>query len=230
MKAMKAVLAVAGALFAVDALAVIPGYGITYGKNTVYSYNEYNCGTHDSKDQFFLNYLEYGVTDWAALQMQTVNYPDGSYHDLALGGAFQLWKRDWMALRAGAMYNFGNRAPNDKADSMCYALTASGDIWGGFGYIYQAQCTHACHDPVGKPGWYQQAYLTYNVTDRLTPYVSVTTDLCHVDETTDFSVGGWYTIIRDKYGFQWISLYFDVANLTEKTDGVRISAGFDMLF
>jgi len=210
--------------------AVIPGFGQLYGKNSFYLYNEYNCNPRNGRDQFFLSYFEYGLADWAALEMQTINYPDGSYHDLSLGGALQIWNAEWLALRGYALYDFGNGAPNAKADSMCYGLTGSGMIWRGLGYIYQVQCGHPCHGDPTKPTWLQQAYVTYNVTDRLTPYVSLTTDLCNVDTTTDVSVGGWYTLIRNQWGFRWISLYFDVANLTEKHDDIRISAGLDMLF
>lgn len=216
--------------FACSAYAVIPGYGLNYGKGNTYVYNEYNCSTHDAKDQFFLSFLEYGVTDWFDVQAQTVNYPDGSYNDLSLGGCLQFWKSDWLNLRGGAMYDFGNRAPNDKADSICYSLTGSGEIWNGLGYIYQMQCVHACHAPVDTPDWYQQVYLTYNVTEDIVPYVSLTTSLREVDRTTDFSVGGWYTVLRDGYGLQWVTIYVDVANLTEKNEYVRVSAGFDVLF
>lgn len=228
---MKRILLAVFAVFAcLNAKAVIPGYGPLYGRNTLYSYAEYNCSTKDSKDQFFLNYFEYGLTDWVAGTLSTVNYPDGSYRDLSLGGTFQIVNFEWLSLRGSAAYDFGNRAPNDKADSMSYGLTGSGSIWKGLGYIYQVQYSHPCHGEMPKPDWYQQVYLTYAVTESLTPYVSLTTDLCHVDETTDFSVGGWYTIFRDRFGLQWASLYFDVANLTEKYEGLRISVGFDILF
>lgn len=228
--AIKITVTAACLLLAGRCMAVIPGFGLLYGQNSVYMYNEYNCGTHNSRDQFFLSYLEYGLTDWAALEMQTMNYPDGSYHDLSLGGALQIWSAEWLALKGYALYDFGNDAPNAKADSMCYGLTGSGAVWKGIGYIYQIQCGYPCHGESTKPDWRQQVYLTYDVADRLTSYVSVTTDLCHVDQTTDFSVGGWYTIVRDWRGIRWICMYFDVANLTERYEDVRVSAGFDLLF
>ena len=223
----KLIITLMAAFAIIEGRAAIPGFGLNYGKGNLYSYGEYNCSTYDRKDQFFLAYFEYGPCDDVSLVAQSLNYPDGSYHDLGLGGFYQLTRYDWMNSRIGAIYSFGP-GNAEQQDSILYSLIANGQIAYGFGYILQTYCNHSIGE--GKPVWGQSPYLTYDLFKDLTIYGSMTYELCRFDSTIDFSVGFWYCLLRDKFGIQWADLYFDVGNLARTENDVRISVGIDFLF
>ncbi len=206
--------------------AVIPGFGLNYGSNSLYAYGEYNCSVHNKEDQFFMSYLEYGLTDWQSLIVQNISYPDGSYEDLSIGAMQQIYKHDYFNIRAGASYIFG---PKQKgfAEGMYYSAYANGLIYGNFGYICQLGVTHIFGE---KPNWANSVYLTYNIIEELAVYVSVTSDMVHFEDSIDFSIGGWYALLQYKCGLEWVTLYFDVANVVEHKDGVRLSIGIDILY
>lgn len=207
--------------------AQIPGFGLTYGQGNVYGYNEFNANPHLAKDQYFLSYWEVGLMNWLDAVVQYTGYPDGSWNGLDVGGLAQLWKCDRLNLVGGATYGWNTAWQMNKEDRVTFLTTANGVIYKSLGYILQTGAVTSRH---AKPSWYQNVYLTWNFTDDLVGYLSTTYEPNHIDRTMDFAVGGWYTVLRDQLGVQWANLYFDVGNLTEKCNDLRISVGIDFLF
>lgn len=210
----------------VNSYAVIPGFGLNYGRNTLYSYGEYNCNLRKKNDQYFLNYFEYGLTDWQAITLQSINYPDGSYNDMSIGFMQQLYIHDNFNLRAGVSYIFGP-GQNNYEDGMYYGIFANGKIYGDFGYIFQLGVMHIFEY---KPTWENAAYLTYDILGNFTVYASMTSDFTDFEKSIDFSAGYWYILLQDKYGLKWITWYLDIGNAIERNDDIRISTGIDILF
>jgi hypothetical protein len=225
---MKKILAALGGIIAaIDSFAAIPGFGLNYGKNTLYVYEEFNCNPRIKNDQFFLSYFEYGITDWQSVTLQNISYADGSYYDLSVGIMQQLCIHDNFNLRGGASYVFGP-GQNGYEDGMYYCAFANGKIYGRFGYIFQLGVMHTFDY---KPLWGDAVYLTYDIIDeRFTVYASMTSDFVNFEKSVDFSLGCWCILLQNKYGFKWISWYFDVGNVIERQEDVRISMGIDLLW
>lgn len=216
-------------LAAAETYAAIPGFGLTYGERNAYVYNEYSGNTDLPRESYFCHYVQAGVTDWFDVIGQYVWYADKSYCYSGVGGALQLVTSDWFNAMGTTVYNWD---PGDKANPahMTYGVTAHGiDLWNGFGYILMTGFDDYVWDSAGHT-FSGALYLTYNITDDLMAYAEVLTQPDHVGKTTDVGFGGWYCILRDAYGVQWADLYFDVCNLTEKADAIRVSVGIDFLF
>lgn len=223
----KIIITLVSAIIAINSYAVIPGFGLNYGKNTMYMYGEYNCNPRIKDDHYALSYLEYGLTDWQAITVQNISYLDGSYHDLSLGFMQQLYIHDNFNLRAGISYIFGP-GQNNYEDGMYYSVYANGKIYKKFGYIFQLGVMHTFNY---KPEWEDAVYLTYDIIDEtFTAYTSMTSNLINFEKSIDFSVGYWYVLLQDKYGLKWITWYFDIGNVIERNDDIRISTGIDILF
>ena len=181
---------------------------------------------HKKADQYFMSYLEYGVTDWQSIVIQNISYPDGSYKDLSLGLMQQIYKHEYINIRGGVSYMFGPGQSNFD-EGIFYSVYANGKIYGDFGYIFQLGVSHIFDS---KPEWSKAAYLTYNVMDELALYICATSELVHFDDSIDFSFGGWYVLFEYKYGFEWATFYFDVGNVAEHEEGIRLSVGIDILY
>lgn len=223
---MKKLLLLIAGILTINAYGVIPGFGLNYGKNTFYTYAEYNCNARVKDDQFFLTYFEYGLTDWQAITVQNISYVDDTYYDMSIGILQQIYKHDYLNIRAGASYIFGP-GQNNFEDGMYYNMMANGKIYRNFGYIFQMGVTHIFNY---KPEWTDSIYLTYNFNDDLAVYLSMDSSLIEFEKNIDFSVGCWYTLLSDKYGIQWMTWYFDVSNVIERQEDIRISTGIDILF
>jgi hypothetical protein len=223
---MKKILLILVGIFTLNANAVIPGFGLNYGKNTFYIYGEYNCNTRVKNDQYFLSYFEYGLTDWQSITLQNISYIDNIYYDMSIGILQQIFKHDYLNIRAGASYIFGP-GQNNFEDGMYYNVMANGKIYNNFGYIYQLGVTHIFNY---KPNWSNSIYLTYNINDDFAIYASMMSDFVKFEDNIDFSIGYWYTILTDKYNIKWVTLYFDISNIIEHTEDIRLSIGIDILF
>lgn len=145
---------------------------------------------------------------------------------MSIGILQQIYKHDYLNIRVGASYIFGP-GQNNFDDGMYYNVMANGKIYGDFGYIFQMGVTHIFNY---KPEWTDAIYLTYNINDDLVVYTSMTSNLVEFEKSIDFSVGYWYVLLSDKCELQWITWYFDVSNVIERQEDIRISVGFDVLF